>query len=172
MVLVGMVGIVAATGCGGVEEYDESSVDPALYEDVYETIDSALNGSGGACVRPGTYWKEHHRYAADPAKQIPWPLHSEDRLLCGQTLVSIMGQPFSGDPWHAVALAWIPAYLNLKSGAWFGPGVQPAFQQAFGMLLSCSVTDVNAAHSLVTTLKTWSNGQSNAASCFAAPSGH
>jgi hypothetical protein len=167
----GWMVVVAAIGCGG--ESAPNTVDQEIYDDVISMTEPSELSSPNytQCVHGGAYWSAYNKYASDPAKQIGWPRDPwtikdlEDRLLCGQTLHAISTSSWNGTAWHALAQAWIPAYLNLKNGAQFGPGSDVAFHQAFQLVMSCNVTAQEPAKTLAQTLKTWSAGGNGPAAC-------
>src|SRR5262245_25613162 len=68
------------------------------------------------CTRTLGYWKNHSAHADNPSQQIPWPI-SEETLLCGETWYNILFEPAHGDAWLILAHQWIPAKLNVASGA-------------------------------------------------------
>lgn len=161
--------LVVVVGCGG--EQAPSSVDQELYDDVVSTTSSDLNSSS-QCVRNHGYWEQHNKFASDPAKAIAWPRDpwvpnkdSEDKLLCGQSLYSILTTPWNGTNWHALAQAWIPAYLNVKAGAPANPTVTAAFQNAFFSLMNCSEPAGDPAKTQAFTLKAWNAGNSGPSAC-------
>lgn len=160
----------AFVGCGG--EQAPSSVDQELYDDVVSTTSSSDLNSSTQCVYNHGYWERHNKYAADPTKAIAWPRDpwvpnkdSEDKLLCGQTLHSILTTPWNGTNWHALAQAWIPAYLNVKNGAAASPTVTSAFQNAFFSLMNCGEPAGDPSKAQAFTLKAWNAGNSGPAAC-------
>lgn len=163
------MGLLGLTACGGQEA--PSSVDQDFYEDVmFGSETSELNAPSASCVRSHRHWLRFHKYAAHAQDQIAWPkpentIDSEDRTICGRPLYDILRGPWDGTAWHALAIGFVPAYLNVKSGAAMGQTVSAAFNETFQVLISCNVTDVPRAHYLKNTLTSWSGGNTNLPAC-------
>jgi hypothetical protein len=163
------VGLASIVACGGQEA--PSSVDQDFYDDVmYSSEANALNAPQTNCVRSHRHWLRFNKYAALAQDQILWPkpantIDSEDRAICGRSLHSILSGQWDGTAWHALAMGFVPAYLNMKAGAALGPTVSAAFNETFSVLISCNVRDVSRAHYLKNTMMDWSAGNTNLPAC-------
>ncbi|MCK6544418.1 hypothetical protein L6R52_00980 [Myxococcota bacterium] len=116
---------LGAAACGGTE--------PTTLEDEIDvTLDSAALGtpSTPGCTRPGGWWKEYNRFAADPAKQVAWPI-DEAMPKCGSTILGwLQAEPAKGDRWHVLLRETIATILNERSGAAMPREVRDALAQA------------------------------------------
>lgn len=72
----------------------------------------------GGCTLTQGYWKNHNELRTNPSQAIDWPAPlDEGDLLCGKTLIDILGISPRGEAWYILAHQYIAASLNAASGA-------------------------------------------------------
>ncbi len=112
-----------------------------------DTCPEDCNEEESGCTRTMGYWKTHNESAKKKPLRIDWPSpYDEDDLMCGRTLLSILGSPSHGDAWIILAHQYIAAALNVASGASTPASVDTALASAKSFLLAnCGGIPASAA---------------------------
>ncbi len=125
------MGRVESEVLGEVADFGVQPVD-----DDPEIVVEDVPGSELVCPRSPTFWREHHRFASEPERQIPWPLE-EQTLLCEMPWFLILSEPARGDAWLPLARQYIAARLNMAGGVSPPVGLIEDLNQADQLLNRC-----------------------------------
>lgn len=155
--LLALTAVVSLFGCA-TEEIDDG-----------EGFEFRVDEVGhDKCTRNEFYWKNHHAYAQNPAKKIPWPIPNGERnVACGRPMLGWISMPPQGVVSVILGHQYISARLNLAAGAPVPPEVNTGLLEAVGLLSGCGIDEEDAEYALelADTLQAYNDGLLGVPAC-------